>query len=231
MQLHERQQSILEALIAEHVRTARPVASQELVRRFRLGVSPATIRNEMQELDRLGYLVQPHTSAGRVPTDRGYRYFVDHLLEDEPLSGRDAETIGDLFAIGDAHEFIREFSRAASRLAETFAAAGTEDGFYETGFSEVLAAPEFSDAGEVRRFGKFVDELDGALRRLLGRVEDDEFFIGEENPLREARSYTMTVAHWSHPRGYRGFITMVGPRRANYRKQAALIKAMRRLGA
>ena len=79
MELDERKATILRAIVEEHITTAQPVGSQTSPARRGLGVSSATVRNDMTVLEREGYLVQPHTSAGRIPTDRGYRYFVDHF--------------------------------------------------------------------------------------------------------------------------------------------------------
>src|SRR5258706_15437007 len=83
--LDERKAAILRAVVEEYVEPAQPVGSQTIARATNLGVSSATVRNDMMVLEREGYLRQPHTSAGRVPTDRGYRFFVDHLAEQEPL--------------------------------------------------------------------------------------------------------------------------------------------------
>src|SRR5476651_2127996 len=79
-ELHVRKQSILRAIIVEYVSGAEPVASEQLVQKYDLGVRSATVRNEMAELSELGYLEQPHTSAGRIPSDLGYRYYVDRLI-------------------------------------------------------------------------------------------------------------------------------------------------------
>ena len=86
--MEERKQSILKAVVQEFTETALPVGSQVLASRHFLSVSSATIRNELSELSELGYLIQPHTSAGRVPSDSGYRYFVDFLMDSEPVSRR-----------------------------------------------------------------------------------------------------------------------------------------------
>src|SRR5918992_2246441 len=80
-ELSDRSRRLLVALVREYIDSAEPVPSQVLARRGGLGVSPATIRNVLAQLEELGYVHQPHTSAGRVPTDRGYRAFVDFLLE------------------------------------------------------------------------------------------------------------------------------------------------------
>ena len=135
--LKERQKIILEAIIREYIRTARPIASAELLEDLDLEISPATVRNEMLRLDDLGYLEQPHTSAGRVPTDQGYRFFVDHVVsydlcdagavDSAPLQRSERNQIRNLFANNTREDFARECSRTISRLARAFTAIGIDD--------------------------------------------------------------------------------------------------------
>src|SRR5699024_2803876 len=82
----ERRVQVLGAIVQDYVRSREPVGSRNLVDRHNLGVSPATIRNDMAVLEEEGYIAQPHTSAGRIPTDKGYRMFVDEISEIKPLS-------------------------------------------------------------------------------------------------------------------------------------------------
>jgi heat-inducible transcriptional repressor len=91
--LSDREELILNAVIDAYVRSAEPVGSRVIAQKFDLGLSPATIRNTMQDLEERGVLQQPHTSAGRVPTDLGYRYYVDRLLRPEPLSEKESDEI------------------------------------------------------------------------------------------------------------------------------------------
>ena len=81
--LTERQKKILQLVIDDYIETAEPVGSRTIARKYNLGISPATIRNEMSDLELLGFLEQPHTSAGRIPSDKGYRFYVDHLMEEK----------------------------------------------------------------------------------------------------------------------------------------------------
>src|SRR3954454_9506951 len=85
--LDERKLEVLRAIVEDYVSTQEPVGSKTLVERHNLGVSPATIRNDMAALEDEGYIAQPHTSAGRIPSDKGYRLFVDRLSTVKPLSG------------------------------------------------------------------------------------------------------------------------------------------------
>ncbi|HHY36351.1 MAG TPA: heat-inducible transcription repressor HrcA [Firmicutes bacterium] len=91
--LSERKRAILKAIVSDYIQRAEPVGSRTLARRYNLGISPATIRNEMADLDEMGYLEQPHTSAGRIPSYKGYRYYVDSLMEAEKLSPADEERL------------------------------------------------------------------------------------------------------------------------------------------
>lgn len=112
--LTARQESLLQLIVKEHVETAGTVASRTLVDRYHLDVSPATVRNEMARLEDLGYLSQPHTSAGRVPTDAGFRYFVERLMEEHALPQVEQRMIAHQFY--QAHDHIEEWMPLASTV-------------------------------------------------------------------------------------------------------------------
>ncbi len=230
--LKDRQKTILGATVKEYIRTARPVASRELVHEFSPEFSTATIRNEMFKLDEYGYLEQPHTSAGRIPTDKGYRFFVDNLLEDFELSAREERMIQHIFD-GELkeEEFVRELCKAAAHISSAFALGGLQDEatFYNTGFSELLGEPEFHNPASLRDFGEFIDNIDalGKLFRDPGFMDEERIFIGEENPLKLAHPYTIIFSSWIHPHGFNGFLAMIGPKRTNYPKHRAFIKSLK----
>jgi len=118
--LDDRKAAVLRAVVEEYIDTAQPVGSSHVARGARLGVSPATIRNEMSVLEREGYLVQPHTSAGRIPTDKGYRFFVDQLAEPGTLDEAQSRQVREFFdtAHGELEEMLRDTSRLLSRLTD-----------------------------------------------------------------------------------------------------------------
>ena len=118
IELSEREQSILGAVVDLYVKTAEPVGSRALAQRYALGLSPATIRNTMQDLEERGFLRQPHTSAGRIPTDLGYRYFVDRLLRPVPLKRSESDAIRREVASDPAalHDILAQTSRVLSKL-------------------------------------------------------------------------------------------------------------------
>ena len=119
--LTERQSRILEFVISEYVESASPVASQFIGQKYPVGASPATIRNEMAELEEQGYLNQPHTSSGRIPTDRGYRFYVESLMHEEELSWDEQQTI--------RHQFhqVEHGQEAWTQLAASVLAQAVEN--------------------------------------------------------------------------------------------------------
>lgn len=118
--MDRRKRLVLEALIDDYIATAEPVGSRTLSRKYGLGVSSATIRNEMADLEELGYLEQPHTSAGRVPSDKGYRYYVDEIMRPFVLDMGERERIRHAYQVRvrELHWFIHQTARLVSELTQ-----------------------------------------------------------------------------------------------------------------
>lgn len=224
MQLKERQQHILETVVREYIRTAKPIASVEVLEELDVDISPATVRSELFKLDEWGYLEQPHTSAGRVPTDKGYRFFVDNALDEITLDKGERNTIRELFMHDTIEDFTRECSKTISHLTRAFTALGIDDDVLtDKGFTEILDEPEFQDIAHIKQFGKLIDLLDEDMPFFLEN-DQEKIFIGAENPLKEARPYTLMMTHWSHPKGFDGFLILMGPKRMDYQKNLSLIR-------
>lgn len=125
-ELDARKQSILQAIIVEYVGAAEPIGSEALVQKYDLGVKSATVRNAMAEMLELGLLEQPHTSAGRIPSDLGYRYYVDRLIVERPVAEAAREKLESAFEYGEAlHLVLRDTVRALSRLTQLMGVATT----------------------------------------------------------------------------------------------------------
>lgn len=140
--MDDRKSKILQAIIEDYVATAEPVGSRTIARKFNLGVSPATIRNEMADLEDLGYLEQPHTSAGRVPSDRGYRYYVDCLMEAREVSAGEEDLIRRTFErkVREIDVLVRETARLLSDATHlTSVVAGPQ--MEKTNFKELRLVP------------------------------------------------------------------------------------------
>lgn len=146
MPMDERKSRVLQAIVDDYVATAEPVGSRTIARKYRLGVSPATIRNEMADLEELGYLEQPHTSAGRIPSDRGYRYYVDCLMEIKETTPQERERLRRVFErkVWELESLIRETARVLSDLTHlTGIVLGPQS--QEARFREVRLVPLASD--------------------------------------------------------------------------------------
>ncbi|RPI99614.1 MAG: heat-inducible transcription repressor HrcA, partial [Chloroflexi bacterium] len=121
--LTERQETILSLIVREHIQSAQPIGSKTLVEQFDLGVSSATVRNDMVMLEELGLIEAPHTSAGRIPTRQGYRYFVQRLLKIAQLSPQERRSIAEAFKQQNVDEWPRVAAMALSRTAKLAALA------------------------------------------------------------------------------------------------------------
>lgn len=126
MELNERKLKILEAIIANYLDTAEPVGSRTISKNYDLGVSPATIRNEMSDLEELGFIMQPHTSAGRIPSDKGYRLYVDMLMNAETQSDKHIDYVNELVAsAGRIEKLLKEIASVIARKTNLTAVVST----------------------------------------------------------------------------------------------------------
>ena len=190
--LDPRKEALLEALVREYVKTAEPVGSLHLAQKAGLEFSAATVRNELAELEELGYLAQPHTSAGRIPTENAYRYFVEHLAHRShkgtaPLSNRKrglSPTGSDrgLSEVFGARE--RAVAAAKALAAKThecvFVSFGRDD-VYVTGLSNLFSKPELIEREIAINLTAALDQLDEMVRGLESGI-GARLLIGEENP-------------------------------------------------
>jgi len=209
----ERQSEILDRIIKEYIACARPVSSQLLEKKHDFDLSSATIRNEMQKLTDKGYLFQPHTSAGRLPTDKGYRLFVDRLLEKELKEfEKNWQVKASLEFIRETTEFLAEES---SELALGYLSA--EKILWKEGWKEVFQEPEFSQAGYITSFLKALDEIERNIR-------DVEFppdvcvYIGREIPVSRNKEFSLITLGFDQ-----GFLALLGPKRMSYQKNISLL--------
>jgi heat-inducible transcriptional repressor len=181
MELDRRKQSLLEAIVVTYVNRAEPVGSHYLASQECIGVRSATIRNELAEMTDRGYLLQPHTSAGRIPSDRGYRFYVDHLMASDRLPGPDARAIRTVMRMneGDLDLLLLQTSRVLSSLTR-YTAVVTPPADVEPRVRQVhavQAAPQrlllvvVLDSGRVvHRFAEVHRSLSPAEVTLLGNV-------------------------------------------------------------
>ncbi|EKD47472.1 MAG: Transcriptional regulator of heat shock protein [uncultured bacterium] len=228
--LNQRQLSILSAIIEEHVQTAQPVASRTLVSKYAFSVSPATIRNDMAILEEAGFLRQPHTSAGRVPTEAGYRLYLEQPTSaSRKVKSSEMQMQKAIANVSTPRELVQEMAQCLTRLSGEAAVASLDAGWnHYTGISKLFDKPEFSDVVTLRALSTIVDRFDQTLRDIFGDIDDDvNIWIGGENPFGEQIA-TMMVKY-KLPNGMIGTLGLIGPMRMNYEKNICLLEQAKEL--
>ncbi|MBR2543184.1 transcriptional regulator [Candidatus Saccharibacteria bacterium] len=227
MEITERQREILCQIIEEYAETAAPVGSMTMAKLF--GVSPATVRAEMARLEALGLIAQPHTSAGRVPTDAGYRFYVNGLSGAEEESGVSAFERGvhalevRVSSQSRADSAIRGAVDALVELTGNLGLATIDGQLYLSGMSRLFTQPEFSDARRVQAVAKLLDNLEPWLREAAPG-EALNIFIGQENPIGRNSEVSLIISKFRSPFSDRSYIGVLGPTRQNYSKVMALVR-------
>ena len=233
--MNSRQQKILSHVIEEYTNTAIPVGSEILVDKYKVKASPATIRNEMVKLERDGYLYQPHVSAGRIPTDKGYRYFVDEVLKDRELSRDEQKKLQrELLKLKAKNTRLeRTVAKLLSGFSETLAITGAtkKDEFFEAGMGKLLALPEFQKIDEGCKLAEVLDVVDEKFDEIARNLKENEtkIFIGKENPMSGMNSCSMMVSPYKLKSGEKGILALIGPKRMKYGKNKSLIEYMKKL--
>ena len=217
----ERQDNILAEIVRLYADSAEPVSSRELANSF--GVSSATIRAEMSVLEDAKLIYQPHVSAGRIPTDAGYRYFVNKLADKPMVSGRSIQTISKrVDSLKDRTDgAIKIAAETLSDMTGNMAFATLSDSVYFHGMGQLFSQPEFMDINQVGQAARFID----AVQEWLATADIDKMqvYIGQENPVARASGLTMIVNRFSSPYSDRSYIGIVGPTRQSYEKVLNLV--------
>src|SRR6266404_95194 len=178
-----RQEKILQAIVEQYAEVASPVGSTLLAKLF--DVSSATIRAEMAELERMSYIMQPHTSAGRVPTDKGYRYYVNQLADTHelPQVGRAERALtARVQNAGLPEQTIRNAVDTLVELTHNLGLATIGNQLYMGGLSNLFGQPEFIHPGQVQEVARLLDNLQPWLNEAAPN-EPLSVYIGRENPI------------------------------------------------
>lgn len=228
-ELSERQIKILKAIIEEYIEIATPVGSENLERKRELGVSPATIRNEMVKLTKSGFLKQPHASAGRTPTKQAFRFYIDKLMEEKKLSVADEVTAREKVwdSRFDFDKLMHEATRGLAERTKTLAVAATEDGnLYHAGYANILTMPEFYDIDVTRTILEMLDQtkpLFALFQKSFGE-EPIHFLFGEELGYELLDPCGMIFTHFDAGPHKTGSLGVIGPSRLHYPTVIPLVR-------
>lgn len=225
----ERQIAILAAIIEQYAEIAVPVGSVILAKLF--NVSSATIRSEMARLEEMGLIMQPHTSAGRIPTDQGYRFYVNTLTEAhaqeaaQPQLDRSARAIESrVNTYGDrADRAIRSAVDSLVDLTQNLGLATIGDELYMNGIGNLFSQPEFMSGKHVQSVARLLDNLEPWLREAAPN-EPLNVYIGAENPIGKTSGATLIISRFRSPYSDRSYIGVLGPTRQSYGKVMRLVR-------
>lgn len=231
--MNTRQRQILEAITGEYQKTGQPVASQILVEKYNFDLSPATIRSEMLELDKEGLLVQPYHSAGRVPTTKAYRQFVNQLLSEQKFHIKGEEKIKK-----NIPNFV-EGKTLSSELAKTLAEfshnlgfsgfLGRAVDFHDAGLSFLLEEEEFCQPKRMIDILRGFEALEREFAHFFNKLDHEvEVFIGEENPIDDFWNCSLVVSNYKTEEE-KGFLGVLGPKRMDYERNIFLVEEIKKI--
>ncbi len=232
MNITDRQKELLSAIIKEFIDTAEAVGSINLLDKYNFKISSATIRNEMAELVIRGYLYKKHSSAGRIPTDKGWRFFVDEVKTD--INYIDATTkeemLSSLVKVKDERShLIRQGLNFLSMLSENAAVALIGNNLYYSGLTSLTNIPELKEEDNLQRILKILEDyymLSDVFNK--GENHDDvNILIGDEEAGNDAfKDFSVIYSEIRFKDGSKGFIAVIGPNRMRYDKIISAIKYM-----
>src|SRR3989338_2271415 len=227
-----RQQRILATIVKEYSESANPVGSKDLVEKYSFKESSATIRNEMLILEKAGYIFQPHKSAGRVPTDKGYRYFVNELMRRFELSEKERRLLkGELIKLQASHEQLgRSLSNLISQVSGQAAFTLLPNETSATGLSHIIGEPEFADNRTMKQVAELLENIDDHATKLIKTSEvSAEAFIGGEAPVTVPKNLSLVVLNIQLKNGKKGVIGIVGSKRMSYAKNMSILNYLSKL--
>ncbi len=219
--LTQRQIEILRSVIEEYIETAEAVGSETIEKKHNLSASPATIRNEMVKLSEYGYLKKPHSSAGRIPTATGLKFYVHELMKEKELSTVEEVALKEnVWDYRDRMQrFLKEATRSLAKKTNTLAIATTSEGdIYCSGYANILNMPEFYDIDVTKNLLEALDEYGSFESIFNGVAEDEEIHILIEDELGNALRgpYGFIFTEYTTPMQFQGRIGVLGPARLNY---------------
>lgn len=232
MDLTDRQKQLLKLIIEQYITTAEPIGSELIDREYNLGVSPATIRIEMSKLTDMGYLRQPHTSAGRVPTSAGFRLYIHELMREKQLPVAAEVSIKERMwqERYKQERLLREAVRAlAQRCGMLGIAVDPEQQLYYAGAANILDWPEFYDIDVTRFVLSLFDEYP-MLHEIIGKAQGTDpvhILFGEDLGMENLKPAGFVFTKYEFAPTIGGVVGVIGPARMNYSLILPYVKYIR----
>ncbi|OGF28020.1 hypothetical protein A2331_02835 [Candidatus Falkowbacteria bacterium RIFOXYB2_FULL_34_18] len=219
--MDSRKELILKILIQEHIKTGTPVGSGVLVEKYNLDISPATARNELAWLESEGYIIQPHTSAGRVPTEKAYNLFLEQFSNSK-LSKQITDHFCSVLQNTD-EQSLKETAKVTARISDgAVFCAFHRNNLYYTGISNLFQQPEFNELSLIHDISTVIDRMDEVIDSIFDEIDIGvHTLIGSKNPF---GNFCSVIISKHRTEDNVGLFGVLGPMRMDYKKNIALIK-------
>lgn len=226
--MDSRKEYLLNSIIEEYIKTSEPVGSKRIAISSDFDVSPATIRNEMVELEKMGFITHPHTSAGRIPTEKGYKYYIQNSLAEKELSKREKGLL-EYAAHEEPEKKMRTLAKGIAEVSHMGVfVAFTENNFYYTGISNLFSHPEFYSHESVSSMSEIIDRLDEIIYKIFDTIGDDvEILLGRENPF--GSECACIITKFKDKETEDGIFGVLGPMRMNFQKNYSVVQFAKKL--
>lgn len=218
--MNKRKLTILNTIIKEHIKTGTPVGSEAIVDKSKINVSPATVRNEMSDLEREGFIIQPYISAGRIPTEKAYRLYIEKI-EEKKIRNEEAELFEKLLKNKNENNFKLAAKEMAKISNNAVFWAFHRNNLYYTGISNLLSQPEFAQSDLIYGISAIIDRFDEIVDRIFNDIKFEvSVLLGTDNPFSEICGTVLAKYRFGDNTGAVGIL---GPMRMNYEKNIALV--------
>ncbi len=226
--IDDRKQKVLQIIVEDYIDSAEPVGSRTVTQKYHLDASPATIRFDMADLEKKGYIKKPHTSAGRIPSDKGYRFFIDNLMHDEEIRNKEAVDIRHELSRMEKADLIDLTAELLARHCGNASIVVSSDKNKEmsvSGLSRMLRQPEFTLNDSTCEIIELIERHEAIVEILedyLARLSDEDFSVkvGAENIVKPLRQCSVVTLPFSE----HGMLSVIGPTRMDYGRTASVLR-------
>lgn len=223
--MDSRKQKLLQYIIQEHIKSAQAVGSNLIAEKYMKDVSGPTIRNWMQELEKDGYITHLHTSAGRVPTEKGYKYYLKNLKEKDVSNKQQKDLVQANSGTEESQEKVKVMAKKIAELSDNAVViAFSPKDVYYTGLSNLFSHPEFDNQNEVINMSQMIDHLDEVMSEIDSCIDEEiSVLIGDDNPFGHECGSVVSIMDDGL------VIGILGPMRMDYGANIALVRYVKSL--
>ncbi|MCX7779115.1 MAG: hypothetical protein N2259_02650 [Patescibacteria group bacterium] len=226
--LNKRKKNVLKKIVEEYIKKAKPISSGFLAKKDFPQLSSATVRNEMFDLAKRGFLFQPHTSAGKIPTIQAFKFFLANFLSEKEISDRIKKRFLEIKnKISESRKKIKELAKELARQTKgAVIVAFDKDDYFYTGLSYLFSQPEFNNISFVHNLSEVIDHLDRVMSNIFDQIKGREIFIGEDSPFGDKCGAIFDRLEIDDKKIILG---LLGPLRMDYNKNLSLMNLLKKI--